>query len=116
LGGDGSNPAAWSRTVALNLVRSQWRRSGTSAGAAHVLAASASAATEAPIGDVDLESALRVLPERQRESVVLIGDRDLRQGGDQRGGDLLHGIRFAGIGASPDPTTTLGVPTNIAGG
>jgi RNA polymerase sigma-70 factor (ECF subfamily) len=68
----GTRPAAWIRTVALNLVRSDWRRGDRSAvvprRAAHV---------DAPI-DPDLVAALRALPERQREAVVLHHLGDLR--------------------------------------
>jgi RNA polymerase sigma-70 factor, ECF subfamily len=74
VGAAGSNPDAWARTVALNLVRSQWRRSVTAAAVARGLAHPASSPNDAgpDVGlDVDLERALRALPDRQREAVVL---------------------------------------------
>lgn len=64
----GSNPAAWTRTVATNLSRSRWRRLKTATAAlprlhrAHVSAA---------VSDPQLAEALRLLPSRQREAVVL---------------------------------------------
>jgi RNA polymerase sigma-70 factor (ECF subfamily) len=68
IGVDGSNPAAWLRVVVLNLVRSGWRR-------AQVAAEHAPARMPDPVEpgtrDLDLERALRRLPERQREAVVL---------------------------------------------
>lgn len=69
IGTVGSNPAAWLRTVALNLVRSQWRRDTTAAGARALVAVADS--SEPPPRDLDLEAALRKLPQRQREAVVL---------------------------------------------
>jgi RNA polymerase sigma-70 factor (ECF subfamily) len=74
---DGSNPVAWLRTVALNLVRSQWRREQVATATVHHLEAAetrrvADAGTPSDVGfDVDLDRALAALPERQREAVVL---------------------------------------------
>lgn len=67
---EGTRPAAWIRTVALNLVRSDWRRSRTPAPAPRAVEQ-----TDRPI-DTDLVAALRALPDRQREAVVLhhLGD------------------------------------------
>lgn len=65
-------PSAWIRTVALNLVRSDWRRARPGSG--HRVD-HASAATSV---DPDLVAALRELPERQREAVVLHHLGDLR--------------------------------------
>lgn len=75
ISGPDSRPAAWIRTVALNLVRGGWRRAQTAAAglvelgtALHGAGGGRSSDTHA---DVDLERALRALPERQREAVVL---------------------------------------------
>lgn len=71
------NPAAWCRTVALNLCRSRWRRLRTEkdwmerAGGHDVDFAAA---------DLDLVAALRRLPARQREAVVLHHLLDLEVG------------------------------------
>lgn len=64
---------AWLRTVALNLVRSRWRRDRTAAST--TLAPVATGGAAEPV-DPDLVAALRSLPERQREAVVLhhLGD------------------------------------------
>lgn len=68
----GTRPAAWIRTVALNLVRSDWRRTERATivplRAQHV---------DDPV-DPDLVAALRSLPRRQREAVVLHHLGDLR--------------------------------------
>jgi len=67
----GGRPAAWVRTVALNLVRSDWRRSQGANGSLAMPSLDTTAAV-----DVDLVAAMRELPERQREAVVLhhLGD------------------------------------------
>ena len=67
---DGTRPAAWIRTVALNLVRSDWRAARPA-----TVAATQPAQVDQPV-DADLVTALRALPERQREAVVLhhLGD------------------------------------------
>lgn len=79
VGGAGSNPAAWGRTVALNLVRSNWRRARTATLAEPVLRAGLRVATDAPV-DADLVAALRSLADRQREAVVLHHLLDLSVG------------------------------------
>jgi len=71
VGADGSNPTAWTRTVALNLVRSQWRRDEVAADRAGALVAERRSTEVDTAGDVDLDRALRSLPARQREAVVL---------------------------------------------
>lgn len=62
-----SRPAAWCRTVALNLIRSHWRRVRTERDAAlpPVLHA------ELDVQDIDLVRALHRLSARQREAIVL---------------------------------------------
>lgn len=62
-----SRPAAWCRTVALNLVRSHWRRARTEREAV-VLPAGAA---DLEVVDVDLVRALHRLSDRQREAIVL---------------------------------------------
>lgn len=64
----GSNPAAWCRTVALNLVRSDWRRQRTADGARLEVA---TIHEDRPVSDPGLVAALRALAPRQREAVVL---------------------------------------------
>ena len=64
----GSNPAGWVRTVALNLVRSQWRREQTRSAAAVPVVASYE---DPPCTDPELVAALARLSNRQREAVVL---------------------------------------------
>lgn len=68
-----SNPTAWTRTVALNLVRGGWRRSKVAeAGLARMKVQEQHRSQADAIGvDVDLERALAALPQRQREAVVL---------------------------------------------
>ena len=62
---------AWVSTVALNLARSGVRRIVAERRARHRLGPAASS-FDAPTGDpVDVERALRTLPRRQREAVVL---------------------------------------------
>jgi RNA polymerase sigma-70 factor, ECF subfamily len=65
----GSDPAAWTRTVALNLCRNRWRDVTRRAR----LTPRAWTVTALPddLPDVDLRRALRRLPPRQREAVVL---------------------------------------------
>jgi RNA polymerase sigma-70 factor (ECF subfamily) len=65
-----TTPAAWVRTVALNLVRSQWRANRPTP-----VASRPPEQLDRPV-DADLVAALRALPDRQREAVVLhhLGD------------------------------------------
>jgi RNA polymerase sigma-70 factor (ECF subfamily) len=65
----GSDPAAWTRTVALNLCRSRWRTLARRARLAPRAWTVAALPDDLP--DVDLRRALRRLPVRQREAVVL---------------------------------------------
>ena len=61
-------PLAWVRTVALNLCRSRWRRMQREL---HLLPRLYSAPGPQGPRDLDLVAALRSLPERQREALVL---------------------------------------------
>lgn len=61
-------PLAWVRTVALNLCRSRWRRMQREL---HLLPRLYSAPGPQVPRDLDLVAALRSLPERQREALVL---------------------------------------------
>jgi RNA polymerase sigma-70 factor (ECF subfamily) len=72
---DYDNPEAWVYAVALNLARSRWRRTRTALIALPKLRAR-SIEPELSPDHVALLAALRQLPERQREAVVLhhIGD------------------------------------------
>jgi RNA polymerase sigma-70 factor, ECF subfamily len=70
----GTQPDAWLRTVALNLCRSRWRRLGREA---RLRRARIEVAAEDRVRDVDLLDALRKLPRRQREAVVLHHLEDL---------------------------------------
>lgn len=65
----GSDPAAWTRTVALNLCRNRWRDVARRARLTHRAWTVATLPDDLP--DVDLRRALRRLPVRQREAVVL---------------------------------------------
>jgi RNA polymerase sigma-70 factor (ECF subfamily) len=67
LGVEPANPAAWCRTVALNLIRSQWRRDRTERAAPR----SAVPAVELAPEDRDLIRALHRLSDRQRTAVAL---------------------------------------------
>ena len=69
VGAEGSDPGAWTRTVALNLCRNRWRRLARQARLAPRAYSLQSRADDLP--DVDLQRALRRLPVRQREAVVL---------------------------------------------
>jgi RNA polymerase sigma-70 factor (ECF subfamily) len=69
VGADSSDPAAWATTVALNLCRSRWRRLARQARLAPRAYSVDGRLDELP--DVDLQRALRRLPVRQREAVVL---------------------------------------------
>jgi RNA polymerase sigma-70 factor (ECF subfamily) len=71
---EGTRPDAWLRTVALNLCRSRWRKLGREAR----LRRTGVEVVEAVVRDVDLLAALRSLPQRQREAVVLHHLEDLR--------------------------------------
>lgn len=62
-----ANPAAWCRTVALNLIRSHWRRARTERQAPQHLPPTAELQAE----DRDLIRALHRLSDRQRTAVVL---------------------------------------------
>lgn len=79
----GSNPVAWLRTVALNLVRSQWRRDQVADANVHQLQAAVvgrahgEGSSDDPVPGIDLDRALAALPERQREAVVLFHLLDL---------------------------------------
>lgn len=64
---EGSRPAAWCRTVALNLVRSHWRRVRTERDSPLAQVAP----VELDVVDLDLIQALAELSDRQREAVVL---------------------------------------------
>lgn len=61
-------PLAWVRQVALNLCRSRWRRAQRELRLRPRLYR---VTTQTPVRDIDLLGALRALPLRQRESVVL---------------------------------------------
>ena len=63
------NPGGWARTVALNKCRSRWRRARTEITSRWKMAGPG-AASPSP-ADLDLSAALRDLPARQREAVVL---------------------------------------------
>jgi RNA polymerase sigma factor (sigma-70 family) len=69
VGAYSSDPAAWTRTVALNLCRNRWRRLASQARLARRAYTVDLRSDELP--DVDLQLALRRLPVRQREAVVL---------------------------------------------
>ena len=76
IGADGSNPEAWVRTVALNLCRSRWRRVMRFTRLAPRLYEIDGRSDRLP--DLDLQDAMRNLPIRQREAVVLHYWADLR--------------------------------------
>jgi len=63
----GSDPGAWTRTVALNLCRDRWRR----ARVAHERRPAGPAPRPDELPDVDLRRALAGLATRQREAVIL---------------------------------------------
>ncbi|HEX7135661.1 MAG TPA: sigma-70 family RNA polymerase sigma factor [Iamia sp.] len=63
----GSDPGAWTRTVALNLCRDRWRR----ARVAHDHRPEGPGPRPDDLPDVDLRRALAGLATRQREAVVL---------------------------------------------
>jgi RNA polymerase sigma-70 factor (ECF subfamily) len=65
----GSNPAAWTRTVALNLCRSRWRALARQARLGPQAWTVTARLDDLP--DLDLRRALTRLPQRQREAVVL---------------------------------------------
>lgn len=67
LSSDGSRPAAWCRTVALNLIRSHWRRARTERDHPPIDPGQ----SELHVTDMDLVRALQQLSDRQREAVVL---------------------------------------------
>lgn len=69
IGAEGSDPGAWTRTVALNLCRNRWRRLTRQARLAHRAYTVENRDDDLP--DVDLQRALRRLPARQREAVIL---------------------------------------------
>lgn len=64
-----TNPAAWVRTVALNLCRSRWRRIQRELRLAPRLFVRPD--EQHPVGDVDLVRTLRGLSARQRQAIVL---------------------------------------------
>jgi RNA polymerase sigma-70 factor (ECF subfamily) len=65
----GSDPEAWTRTVALNLCRNRWRTLARRARLAPQTWTATSRTDDLP--DIDLRRALQRLPVRQREAVVL---------------------------------------------
>lgn len=70
LGGPGENPVGWTRTVAVNLANSRWRRLRRLTERLPRLAHST--ATSPPrVADPDLAAALRALALRQRQVVAL---------------------------------------------
>ncbi len=71
--GPGSNPAAWTRTVALNLVRGNWRRQKVAEAdrPRQVAEAREWVVLDGNGPDLDLVRALGELAARQREAVVL---------------------------------------------
>jgi RNA polymerase sigma-70 factor, ECF subfamily len=69
IGAEHSDPAAWARTVALNLCRNRWRRLAQQARLVPRAYIAESRTDDLP--DVDLQRALGRLPSRQREAVVL---------------------------------------------
>lgn len=68
ISGPASNPAAWCRTVALNLIRSDWRRKRTASEARLTVV---TVHEDSPVSDPDLVAALRALADWQREAIVL---------------------------------------------
>lgn len=96
---------AWVRTVALNLGRSRWRRLKREARPARrpPVGAQASAST-----DPDLLAALRRLPHRQREALVLHywGDFSVAACAAAMGvseGSVKQHLRRARVGLGADP-------------
>lgn len=81
LGGPGHQPAAWARTVAVNLSNSRWRRLKRLRDRLPKLAAEPRRPT---VADPDLALALEALPLKQRQAVVLRywGDLPLRDCAD----------------------------------
>lgn len=75
---EGSNPAGWCHTVALNLIRSNWRRRRTAADARMAVV---TIHEDPPISDPELVDALDALAPRQREAVVLHHLLDLEVAG-----------------------------------
>jgi RNA polymerase sigma-70 factor (ECF subfamily) len=67
VGAEGSDPGAWTRTVALNLCRDRWRRARVAG--EHRPERPAPRLDDLP--DLDLQRALGGLATRQREAVVL---------------------------------------------
>lgn len=103
-----ANPAGWCRTVAANLARSRWRRLQRVARRPRAAVAPAPAS----VGDPALLLALRELPDRQREVVVLRywGDLLIRDCaavmGVSVGTAKQHLTRaHERLGATLDPTT-----------
>jgi RNA polymerase sigma-70 factor, ECF subfamily len=72
-GGRIRSPEAWVRTVAVNLIRSGFRRLGTERRARQALAIAERSRPAADAADerVDVARALAGLPRRQREATVL---------------------------------------------
>ena len=68
------NPGAWVRTVALNLLRSRWRRLAREV---RLLPRAYEVNVVAEPRDLDLHAALRRLPRRQREAIALYYWADL---------------------------------------
>lgn len=69
VGAEDSDPGAWTRTVALNLCRTRWRR--LSRHARFMARAHVTDSRVDDLPDIDLQQALRRLPVRQREAVIL---------------------------------------------
>ena len=65
------NPEAWLRTVAVNVVRTRWRRARLFREAAPCLVERGSAYDDLPADRVALLAALRQLPHAQREAIAL---------------------------------------------
>jgi DNA-directed RNA polymerase specialized sigma24 family protein len=78
VGADSNDPTAWTTTVALNLCRNHWRRLASQARLAPRACSIDRRSDE--LHDIDLQRALRRLPVRQREAVVLHSWADLGPG------------------------------------
>lgn len=89
LGGPGQNPTGWTRTVAVNLHHSRWRRMRRLADRLPRLVTSARSEPDA-IADPDLAVALASLAPRQRQVVALRywADLPLRDCADEMGVSL----------------------------
>lgn len=65
------NPEAWLRTVAVNVVRTRWRRARLFLAASPQLAERRSSYDDLPADRLALLAALRQLPHAQREAIAL---------------------------------------------